>query len=41
MGEYVIVSDSDPVALNTSQDAHVGKWWFETVIVGTEWDPLR
>ena len=40
MAESVIVSDS--LALNTSRDAHVGTWWFETVIqgiVGTEWDP--
>ena len=25
--------------VNNSRDAHVGTWWFETVIVGTEWDP--
>ena len=30
---------TDSFALNTSRDAHVGTWWFETVIVGTEWDP--
>ena len=39
MGETVIVSDC--FALNTSRDAgthNVGTWWFETVIVGTEWD---
>ena len=32
----MIVSDS--LTLDTSRDAHVGTWWFETVIVGTEWD---
>ena len=37
MGECMIVSDS--LALYTSQEAHVGAWWVETVIVGTEWDP--
>ena len=37
MGESVIASDS--LALNNSRDAHVGAWWFEKVIVGTEWDP--
>ena len=31
MGESVIASGS--FALNTSRDAHVGTWWFETVIV--------
>ena len=36
MGESVIASDS--LALNTSREAHVGTLWFETVIVGTEWD---
>ena len=36
MGESVLASDA--LALNTSRDAHVGTWWFETVIVGTEWD---
>ena len=38
MGESVIVSDS--LAFNTSRDAHVGTWWFETVIVGPEWARL-
>ena len=37
MGESAIASDS--FALNTPRDAHVGTWWFETVIVGTAWDP--
>ena len=37
MGESAIASDS--LSLNSSQDARIGTWWFETVIVGTEWDP--
>ena len=37
MGESVIASDS--LAFNTSRDTHVGTWWIETVIVGTEQDP--
>ena len=37
MGESAIASDS--LSLNSSRDAHIGTWWFETVIVGTEWDP--
>ena len=34
MGESAIASDS--LSLNSSQDARIGTWWFETVIVGTE-----
>ena len=30
---------SDTLAVNTSRVAHIGTLWFETVIVGTEWDP--
>ena len=37
MGESAIAADS--LSLNSSRDAHIGTWWFETVIVGTEWDP--
>ena len=34
MGESAIAADS--LSLNSSRDAHIGTWWFETVIVGTE-----
>ena len=36
MGESAIASDS--LSLNSSRDSHIETWWFETVIVGTEWD---
>ena len=37
MGEYAIVSDSLALKrVKTSRESHVGTWWFETVIVGTE-----
>ena len=36
MGESAIESDS--LSLNSSPDAHIGTWRFETVIVGTEWN---
>ena len=26
-------------SLDSSPHPHVGTWWFETVIVDTEWDP--
>ena len=36
----MIVSDFLTLnSVSTSQEAHVGTWWFETVLVGTEWDP--
>ena len=38
MGEFVVVWDS--LVLHTSLDANVGVWWFETVVAGTEWDPV-
>ena len=38
MGDSVVASDS--FVLETSRDAIVGAWWFETVIAGTEWDPV-
>ena len=38
MGDSVVASDS--LVLETSRDASVGAWWFETVIAGTEWDPV-
>ena len=38
MGDSVVASDS--LVLETSQDAILGAWWFETVIAGTEWDPV-
>ena len=38
MGDGVIVSDS--LELETSRVASVGGWWFETVIAGTEWEPV-
>ena len=33
---------SDSLVLETSRDreVYVGAWWFETVIAGTEWDPV-
>ena len=34
MGESAIASDS--LSLDSSQDARIVTWWFETVIVGTE-----
>ena len=37
MGDSVVALDS--LVLETSRDAIVGAWWFETVIAGTEWDP--
>ena len=38
MGDSVVTSDS--LVLETSRDVIVGAWWFETVIAGTEWDPV-
>ena len=41
MGESVIAFYSLAlISVITSRDAHVGTWWFETVIVGTELDPV-
>ena len=34
------VVSSDFLVPETSRDAYVGAWWFETVIAGTEWDPV-
>ena len=41
MGDSVVMSDS--LVLETSWDCeiYVGAWWFETVIAGTEWDPVQ
>ena len=38
MGESVVAWDF--LVLNTSRGVNVGAWWFETVIAGTEWDPV-
>ena len=38
MGDSVVASDS--LVLETSRDASVGEW-FETVMAGTEWDPVE
>jgi len=41
MGDSVVASDSLVLErVETSRDASVGAWWFETVIAGTEWDPV-
>ena len=41
MGDSVGASDSLVLErVETSRDASVGAWWFETVIAGTEWDPV-
>ena len=38
MGDSVVASDS--LELESSRDACVGAWWFETIIAGTDWDPV-
>ena len=38
MGDSVVASDS--LVLESSRDCYVGSWWFETVIAGTDWDPV-
>ena len=40
MGDSVVALDRDSLVLETSRDASVGAWWFETVIAGTKWDPV-
>ena len=43
MGDSVVTVVSDSLVLETSRDSevYVGAWWFETVIAGTEWDPVQ
>ena len=40
MGDSVVASDSRVLETSPGRQVYVGAWWFETVIAGTEWDPV-
>ena len=40
MGDSVVASDSRVLETSRDREVYVGAWWFETVIAGTEWDPV-
>ena len=36
----MVASDSRVLETSPDREVYVGAWWFETVIAGTEWDPV-